>query len=247
MERPKFTYNGRFVRRGKPARFDPEKTFVHRPSSRLNYKTRVASSPTTGNKICCENSLNAVILSKCSDVPPSTDEFVLQENIVTHLNKFQIVPVTLIGCVTFAYGPASAETKFDAKASFSGKDESVHHELMEGHLAVMGVNTVEEMTTEDPNNPQNGATGTCFGLLNFMADKADGSGYCSMKDTDGDKWASSWTLTGTNEDGSINYDWAILGGTGKWQRATGGGTIRQVFNEDHTEYTNEMMGEFVLK
>jgi hypothetical protein len=157
------------------------------------------------------------------------------------MNLYLAVTVVLVA------SSVNAEIRYDAKAVFSGKNQSVHHELMDGHIAIMGVNTVEQWKAKDPDNPQNGATGTCFGLFNITPDKESADGYCSMTDRDGDKWAGTWTLTGTNEDGSINYDWTMLGGTGKWKDASGGGTIRQIISEDRMGYTDEVMGEFVLK
>jgi hypothetical protein len=160
---------------------------------------------------------------------------------------FNRMILPLAATIALVAGSVNAETRYDAKAQFSGKNQSVHHELMDGYMGIMGVNTVEQWTTEDPDNPQNGATGTCFGLFNITPDGDDANGYCSMTDRDGDKWASSWTLTGTNEDGSINYDWEMLGGSGKWKDATGGGTLRQVFSENKMDYTDENLGEFILK
>jgi hypothetical protein len=144
-------------------------------------------------------------------------------------------------------GTAQAETKSDLAAVSVGSNQSIHHQLSDSHIYVTGINIHEKITTSDPDNPLNGAAGTCSGVLEFIDGKMDASGYCRFKDTSGDIHIGQWTGREMTEDGVFKGDFTVLGGTGKWDGATGGGTFSETFNEDDTRFEVNWTGDFTLQ
>jgi len=74
---------------------------------------------------------------------------------------------------------------------------------------------------KDDSSPIEGSTHDCFGAIVFAKDgktMEEGHGYCDGVDKDGDVWWPSRTADSVGES-----TWAITGGTGKYNGATGTG------------------------
>ena len=83
------------------------------------------------------------------------------------------------------------------------------------HTALKGV-----IRSDDEASPLNLSPQDCNGTVLISADgqSQTGGGHCTAIDKDGDAWWLSFLLTG---DGS---EWTVMGGTGKYEGMTGGGT-----------------------
>jgi len=77
---------------------------------------------------------------------------------------------------------------------------------------------------DDPKSSLHRALQDCSGtnLLNRKGDMQGGGGYCDMVDADGDIMWIDWRSHGTGS------DWSVIGGTGKYKAASGGGTTQNI-------------------
>ena len=89
------------------------------------------------------------------------------------------------------------------------------------------------------------ASGKCFGAMLIRAGQASGSGNCHIIDGDGDMYISDWIVEGMDADRRTTGRWTLIGGTGKFSGASGGGTFRS--GQDVSgAYKNEVTGEMTL-
>ena len=146
-----------------------------------------------------------------------------------------------------AFATVSAAETFDLEIVGTSIDKSVVYPVGEGHLVVMNMADYTNIETRDPSNPLNGATGPCFGEVELKNGAPEGDGYCTWTDTAGDNILINWTATGTNAEGNNLGDWQLLGGTGRWQGATGGGTYRIVSEEGSDKRINQAIGTITLE
>lgn len=132
-----------------------------------------------------------------------------------------------LACVlaaTFVIAPGllAQETSAEGHAVYVPKDHA-KVELPDGTYAV------EQMSegyvfTDDPDSSFNLVKQDCAGT-NIVA--ADGtvmraSGYCSGRDQEGDMyWISYWN-------GPEGGEWSLIGGIGKWEGVSGGGTSQPI-------------------
>ncbi len=94
-------------------------------------------------------------------------------------------------------------------------------------------------------NPMASATGPCVGTVLVNAGSPSGTGLCNFTDKDGDKLVVAWTARAMSQDGRMQGTWTVEGGSGKWDRATGGGAFNS--GVDATgKYTNMISGAAVL-
>lgn len=97
------------------------------------------------------------------------------------------------------------------------------------HDVVMGVSEWSAPFPEDPASPLNGLHGVCFGMTEFQGDEVvGGSGFCTYEDADGDRYVSSWIPKASPAPGKSAGEWTAVGGTGKFEGATGSGTYETV-------------------
>ncbi len=79
---------------------------------------------------------------------------------------------------------------------------------------IMGI-----VLADDASNSIHLASQDCFGTTVIAADgSANGHGYCDAVDADGDRWWIWWNNTPEGN------KWGFIGGTGKYEGITGGGT-----------------------
>jgi len=84
------------------------------------------------------------------------------------------------------------------------------------------------VTTDDPKNIYNMATGRCTGVFLVMpGGKVAGSGFCLRKDKDGDTESLSWELPVGADKGT----WKQAGGTGKFAGKTDSGWWQPTVND----------------
>jgi hypothetical protein len=162
------------------------------------------------------------------------------------LRPLTLRTLILIGALYAAHGPALAETSFDAAAVGTGINRSEAFEITDTHAVALGVDTYDDIATEDADSPMNGASGPCFGKLEFREDGAAGDGYCTFNDRAGARFVIRWTVTGRSDGGELEGDWSLIGGAGPWVGSAGGGTFSQTMNPESKAFETRIAGEFTI-
>ncbi|MSU89038.1 hypothetical protein GE300_05280 [Rhodobacteraceae bacterium 2CG4] len=125
-------------------------------------------------------------------------------------------------------------------------DMSKVHQLSDSHMVIMNHSEYTEIADADPSNPLHGATGPCFGATEVKPPQVTGAGRCVFTASGGDMISIEWTATGMSEQGAITGDWQLVGGTGAFDGASGGGQFSSLSDNDAGEETNTIGGEITL-
>jgi hypothetical protein len=141
--------------------------------------------------------------------------------------------VFLIGmgvCANVLAESVAAETVYDISVVQDGVVNVTEYPLMPGrHDVVMGVSEWSAPSPHDPSSPFRGLHGICFGMTEFQGDEVvGGSGYCTYKDAEGDTYVSTWIPRASPAPGKSAGEWTAVGGTGKFEGATGSGVYETV-------------------
>lgn len=135
---------------------------------------------------------------------------------------------------------AGADT-FDAAGTGQGSASSQAMPVADGLVVIHAVTDYTGFETADPDSPMATASGPCFGAVVVDGGRVSGGGDCVYTDADGDAWVTEWSADGIGDDGRTQGSWRIVGGTGKWDGATGGGRFDA--GEDAAgAYTNNVTG-----
>ena len=153
-----------------------------------------------------------------------------------------LLSVTTVGWLTTSV----AGDTFDSSGTVANKDSTKMIPIDENQIVIKSDNQ-GTISTKNSANPINGATGSCSGTMLLSMGKLSGGGYCTYKDADGDTSIVSFTASGLNDKGGNSGRWMMVGGTGKYLGATGGGDYSAIPNEDRTESVNAISGEIRLK
>ncbi|MEX0349984.1 MAG: hypothetical protein AB3N15_11225 [Paracoccaceae bacterium] len=134
---------------------------------------------------------------------------------------------------------------YDAHGTGIAVSKSITTKVSEA-LIVVDVHTdYEKFDAVDSQNPLATVEGPCFGSIMIKAGQVSGGGVCNYTDQDGDMAIISWVPQGIGRDGLTIGIWSVEGGTGKWDRASGGGAFRAGTREDDT-YRNDVTGAITL-
>jgi hypothetical protein len=130
----------------------------------------------------------------------------------------------------------TADTDYEIALVQEGVVEVTEYPLMPGrHDVVMGVSEWSAPLRDDASSPMRGLHGKCFGMTEFRGDEVvGGSGYCTYLDADGDTYVSRWIPTSSTGPGKSGGEWTAVGGTGKFEGATGSGVYETVRTGDGT-------------
>jgi len=130
---------------------------------------------------------------------------------------------------TLLAASAAADTVYDISLVQNGVVDVTEYPVMPGrHDVVMGVSEWSA-PSPDPSTPFRGLSGRCFGMTEFKGDEVvGGSGYCTYKNAEGDTYVSSWIPTASPGPGKSAGEWTAVGGTGKFEGATGNGVYETV-------------------
>ena len=148
--------------------------------------------------------------------------------------------------VAGAVSVQAAEVR-NASGVGKGKTETIAEAVGEGHMFLNSVSTYESFVAADPDSPFNGMTGKCWGAIEVRAPGASGQGNCVFKDAAGDKNYNVWIATGLAKDGALVGTWTLLGGTGKFEGASGGGNFHSKTDRKAGTFENTVEGALVLK
>ena len=139
--------------------------------------------------------------------------------------------------------PVSAAA-FDAKGTGSGTNMNEVMPIHDG-LVVVKVNSIYKgFDTYVADNALATAKGPCYGTMIIDKGSVSGGGACNYTDADGDAVVISWTPSGFGDEGRTIGTWQLIGGTGKWMGASGGGDFNA--GGDGDGYTNMVTGEITL-
>ncbi|MES0870404.1 hypothetical protein [Pseudovibrio sp. SCP19] len=95
--------------------------------------------------------------------------------------------------------------------------------IITDQLNLKRINADYVFLSDNPEDPFDFVSGSCFGGAVVKNMQVQGGGVCSLKDKNGAPFAISYEITGI-KDGRYSGNWAILGGDEKWANAKGSGT-----------------------
>lgn len=143
--------------------------------------------------------------------------------------------------------PGSAQTVFPVAATGSAENTSKIYDITGSHSVIVSHTTYAAMRNSEPDSPVDGLHGPCFGFMEIKEGLLSGDGYCNYDDADGERAVIQWTATSLGEGGEIRGEWTLIGGSGKWVGATGGGEFESLTARKTGRTTNTILGEVALK
>ena len=139
--------------------------------------------------------------------------------------------------------PVSAAA-FDAKGTGTGTSMNEAVPIHDGLVLVKVSSMYDGFETDMADNALATAKGPCFGTMIIDKGAVSGGGACNYTDADGEAIVISWTPSGFHDEGRTLGTWEVIGGTGKWMEASGGGDFNAGGEGD--DYTNIVTGEVNL-
>jgi hypothetical protein len=159
--------------------------------------------------------------------------------------------------LAFLAAPAAAEQSFDVAARALGDNTSTVHRVGDEHVLVWSLTEFDTLEADDPESPMAGLAGPCFGQLEIVGDDASGGGYCTWTDGDGDSYVARWSASAVGAEGesapaslsasATEGEWTVVGGTGKWEGASGGGSFRDHEDIETGRRVRELRGQVTLR
>ena len=150
-------------------------------------------------------------------------------------------------CLAAATAGTQAGETFDAGGVGKGTNKSSVVMVREGHMLMNSISTYTGYEAADAKSPMNGMTGTCRGAIEFKIPSATGQGHCEFTDKSGDKQISTWVATGVAKGGALTGTWTVVGGTGRYQNASGGGTFHSLTDRKAGTFVNTVKGAILIK
>ncbi|MFS8182359.1 hypothetical protein ACMG4P_12500 [Pseudovibrio denitrificans] len=114
--------------------------------------------------------------------------------------------------------------------------------IVTDQLNLKRINADYVFLSDNPEDPFDYVSGSCFGGAVVKNMQVQGGGVCSLKDKNGAPFAISYEITGI-EDGRYTGNWAILGGGQKWASAKGSGTWSRIKLPNMTMSVTTLQGE----
>jgi hypothetical protein len=76
---------------------------------------------------------------------------------------------------------------------------------------------------------------------------ASGAGNCVFTNDAGESSVTEYTIKGMASDGAMIGTWAVIGGTGKFAGATGGGAFHSLTDNATGSFVNTVNGALILQ
>lgn len=150
--------------------------------------------------------------------------------------------------VVLASTPAFAGEAFNVSGVGKGKTtRTVVETIAEGHVLIGLNGQYETYEAANPSSPFKGMTGQCWGAVEVKPPSASGGGNCAFTTPSGDKHFNRYVVKGVTKDGALVGTWSVIGGTGKFEGAAGGGTFQSQTDEESGTFTNTVEGAIVTK
>lgn len=129
----------------------------------------------------------------------------------------------------------------------TGTSQNTVMPLGENHMLVKSQSTYTTFEMNDPSHPYSGMNGECFGSFEIKVPSAAGGGNCVYKDDAGNMSAVRFTVTGMTAQGAITGTWAMIGGQGIFEGASGGGMFHSLTDSETGTFTNTVSGAMTMK
>jgi hypothetical protein len=127
----------------------------------------------------------------------------------------------IVATLTLDADLAPAQQRIEEVGTDTVMRDNKVFELEKGHLVIL-VDEKGVTMTDNLSNPLHMSLVDCAGFFEEFPDKTyKGNGYCINTDRDGDKLFNRWTASSDTTGG--RYE--VVGGTGKFERAKGEGTV----------------------
>lgn len=135
---------------------------------------------------------------------------------------------------------------FESTGTATGQSKNTPHPVAEGHVLMQMHTEYDGFDMADTSNPLHGAAGPCFGSLEIAAGRISGGGLCRLTDTAGEHAVIRWQSERLDAEGQNHGVWMVLGGTGKWAGASGGGRFAAKADPETGTTTNQLSGAVSL-
>ena len=156
--------------------------------------------------------------------------------------------IVLAVALAIVGGGAHAGSTFDTRGTGKRMAQNEIIPVTENHMIVDSRTVYDTMEMSDADHPFNGATGTCFGAIEIHAPAgATGGGNCAFTDGDGDVSMNRWSVRGMTAEGALFGSWTVVGGTGKYADATGGGGYETTTDSETGAIENVFDGAVTLR
>lgn len=154
--------------------------------------------------------------------------------------------IVIAGVVVAATG-VFAETTLNSGGVASGTSDTKITALSETHMLVQSTSNYDMMKMASADHPYNDMSGQCIGSFEMRIPSATGGGHCVFSDAAGDTTITSFEATAMGPDGALIGTWAVVGGTGKFAGASGGGTFNSLTNRETGTFENKITGAMVMR
>ncbi|SDZ43218.1 hypothetical protein SAMN05444004_11466 [Jannaschia faecimaris] len=152
----------------------------------------------------------------------------------------KIIPITTSVLILLA-APAIAGS-IDVSGTGHGTATNTAMPVSEDLVVVHANTEYTGFEGDNPDNPMTSFKGPCFGSILIKAGVVSGGGNCQYTDGDGEMAVVTWNADGMSAEGRTQGTWEIVGGSGKWAAANGGGRF-DAGTDDQGGYTNKVTGE----
>ncbi len=115
-----------------------------------------------------------------------------------------------------------AET-FDVSGTAYAASSTVVVPISDGFFALDSGGLYDRFESDNPDNILIGASGPCFGAATVNMGRAEGGGVCTWTDPDNEVVVMHYQGESVTAEGVFEGTWRTVGGTGKWDGATGSG------------------------
>ena len=143
--------------------------------------------------------------------------------------------------------PAFSGGTYDSSGVGYGTSQNEVTPIADGHMVMSSATTWDTMDMANADHPFQGMSGKCFGAVEVKVPNAAGSGHCVFTDGDGDQNVNRWVATGLGADGALQGSWTVVGGTGKFAGASGGGMFSSLTDQATGKFENTITGALTLK
>lgn len=142
--------------------------------------------------------------------------------------------------------PGLAGESLSMKGQIANQETGGVQPVGENYMVVTVANR-GTVRLNDKSNPMHDATGQCAGSVLVDKGQPTGSGYCTYTDPSGDISIVTWSTKSINEKGGNAGTWQLVGGTGKYAKASGSGTYSSEPSADRTTSINSIDGSLEIQ
>lgn len=160
---------------------------------------------------------------------------------MTFKTAFAIIAVAM-STATQAFAAA-----FVSDGVATGQSKSEITEFSADHMIMNTRTNYTKLEMEDPSNPMNKLSGSCFGVMEIRGGAVQGNGVCVLDGLEGDRVLLGWTARRIDPQGQVHGYWTVNSGTGLWLQASGGGTFTSKVNPANGAATNTLKGAITLR